>query len=323
MEPLTAGPSERPSKPLGSAQRVEMSGGLDIEIHESREHPLGMFFKSLRQTRRELYASWEPGMGAEKRRAVLTLVQDEAILLPIWLRYYSRFFAPDDIYVLDHQSTDGSTDGNGFVRIPVEHETFDNTWMRDTVQAHQHELLERYDVVLAADVDEIVAPRPDWGTLGDFIDRFDEAFVNCLGYEMLHLKDREGPLRTDRPIMAQRRYWFSNDAYDKAALATEPMAWELGRHPPRLGENLDPDLYLIHLHRVDYDICQTRHRRWHNKPWNERDLKEGWATNNRIIAGEEFERWFYRDDSWFREDDRGQDVSDVVEKIPAVWRDAF
>ena len=48
------------------------------------------------------------------------MVYNEAVFLPIWLRYYSRFFAPDDIYVLDHESTDGSTSGSGFVRIPVD-----------------------------------------------------------------------------------------------------------------------------------------------------------------------------------------------------------
>ena len=94
---------------IRTAPRVEMSGGLDIEIHESREHPYAVFFESLRRVRGERYASWKPGMGAEKRRAVLTIVQNEAVFLPIWLRYYSRFFAPDDIYVLDHESTDGST----------------------------------------------------------------------------------------------------------------------------------------------------------------------------------------------------------------------
>ena len=60
-----------------------------------------------------------------------------------------------------------------------------------TLEAHQHELLERYDMVLTTDVDEIVVPNPEWGTLGQYLDRFDEEWVNCLGYEVLHLKDRE------------------------------------------------------------------------------------------------------------------------------------
>jgi hypothetical protein len=268
-------------------------------------------------------------MGTEKRRAVLTIVQNEAVFLPIWLRYYSQFFAPDDIYVLDHESTDGSTSGSGFVRIPVEHETVDHTWMVRTIEAHQHELLERYDMVLATDVDEIVVPNPEWGTLGQYLDRFDEEWINCLGYEVLHLKDREAPLRMDRPILEQRGYWFANAAYDKPALATVPMTWEPGFHARSDGQlNLDPDLHLVHLHRMDYDICLARHRWRRERRWNQHDLTAGWAVHNRITEAEDFERWFYEDDNWnssFRKanDDLKESPGMVVEKIPAVWRDAF
>jgi hypothetical protein len=290
-----------------------MSGGLDIEIHENREHPYAVFFKWLRRAREERYASWKPGMGAEKRRAVLTIVQNEAVFLPIWLRYYSRFFAPDDIYVLDHESTDGSTSGSGFVRIPVTHETVDHTWMVRTIEAHQHELIERYDMVLATDVDEIVVPNPEWGTLGQYLDRFEEEWVNCLGYEILHLKDREGPLQLGRPILEQRGYWFANAAYDKPALATVPMTWEPGFH------------YLIHLHRMDYEICLARHRWRRERSWNQRDLTAGWAVHNRITEHEEFERWFYEDNSWLDEQYGAvkEGSSIVVEEIPAVWRNAL
>jgi hypothetical protein len=38
-----------------------------------------------------------------------------------------------------------------------------------------------------------VAPRPVCVTLADHIDRFDEDFVNCYGYEIVHLVNREGP----------------------------------------------------------------------------------------------------------------------------------
>ena len=32
---------------------------------------------------------------------------------------------------------------------------------------------------------------PAFGTLAEYLDRFEEDFVNCLGYELLHLRDRE------------------------------------------------------------------------------------------------------------------------------------
>src|SRR6476619_6562901 len=110
-------------------------------------------------------------------RALPTMVYNERIFLPIWLRHYSRFFAPEDIYVIDHATTDGSTDAGGFVRIPVEHPSDDDYWRVEVVEHEQRELLDRYDVVLATDVDEIVAPDPRVGTLGDYIDEFDREFV--------------------------------------------------------------------------------------------------------------------------------------------------
>ena len=75
-------------------------------------------------------------------------------------------------------------------------------------------------MVLVTDVDEIVTPTPEWGTLGDYIDEFAEWFVNCIGYEVLHMADREGPYDPGRPILDQRGYWFANGAYDKPALAS-------------------------------------------------------------------------------------------------------
>ena len=132
-----------------------------------------------------------------KSRAVLTIVRDESTFFPIWLQYYGQFFAPEDTYVLDHGTTDGSTDRDGFVRTPVEHDTVDHNWMRKTIQAKQHELIERYDVVLITDVDEIVAPDPSTGSLGDFIDSFEEEFVNCRGYEVMHQREREAPIDLD------------------------------------------------------------------------------------------------------------------------------
>jgi hypothetical protein len=248
----------------------------------------------------------------------MTMVRDEAVFLPIWLRYYSRFFAPEDIYVLDHGTTDGSTEQGEFVRVPIEHATVDHAWRLQAVEEQQRRLLESYDVVLAVDVDEIVAPDPDWGTLDDYLAGFQEEFVNCLGYEILHLRDREPPLRAELPIMEQRGYWFAAEGYDKPALATKPLSWKPGFHS-RSDErwNLDPDLRLIHLHRVDYEICHDRHRAWREREWSDQDLAEGWAAHNRIADDEEFDAWFYTGAGAEGE------AEIVVERIPARWRTIF
>lgn len=290
-------------------------GEPELEPQDSPGHPMAPWFADLRRERRRRYAS-RPAR-APGRRAVVTIVHDEPVFLPIWLGYYSRFFAPGDIYVLDNDTSDGSTSGGGFVRIPVTHDEVDHTWMVRTIEGLQHELLGRYDVVLVTDVDEIVAPVPERGTLGEYLDRFDEEWVNCLGYEILHLRDREPPLDPARPILDQRRHWFFNDGYDKAALATVPMSWRPGFHGRSdFQYNLDPDLRLIHLHRMDYDLCLARHRHRSRRAWAPEDAEKGWAGHNRITDDAEFARWFYEDSSF-----PGIDIR--VEEIPASWRGRF
>ena len=241
------------------------------------------------------------------------MARNESVFLPIWWRYYSQFFQPEDIYILDHESTDGSTSGPGFVRIPVSNPVVDWGWHRDMLQQQQHRLIERYDVVLCTDVDEIVAPDPRTGDLGEYLIRFRGDFVNCRGYEILHLKDSERPLDFTQPLLEQRLHWYFNPAYSKPLLARVPMFWHGGLHARVDGlTNDDPSLYLIHLHRVDYDTCLARHHQRMSWMWNKRDLDEGWGYQNRITEAEPFLHWFYKESC------SGTPIN--VERIPDYWR---
>jgi hypothetical protein len=289
---------------------------VTIRVPEPREgvvHPLARNFPKLRKRRERLRAP----AGTRNRAAVLTIVRNEPVFLPIWLDYYSRFFGPDDIYVLDHETDDGSTDRDGFVRIPVSHDTVDHTWMVRTIEQHQHALLEEYDVVVVCDVDEIIAPRPEWGTLGEYVGRLREPFVNCWGYEVVHLADREPPYDPAQKVSDQRSYWFQNPIYDKPVVATEPMEWVPGFHTTADQERrFDPDLFLIHLHRMDFGLCLERHRFRQTRAWNDRDVELGWARHNRITGEEDFAGWFYEDSS--------MSITEVVvEHIPPAWRGVF
>jgi hypothetical protein len=285
-----------------------------IQPGDTPGHPMAAWFADRRRFRGEHYATRPERIRSRGASAALTIVQNESLFLPIWLGYYSRFFDPEDIYVLDHDSDDGSTAAGGFVRIPVSHPTFDNTWMVSTVERLQRELLERYEVVLVVDVDEIVAPDPAWGTLEDYLARFDEDWVNCLGYEVLHMREREPPFTPGVPVLEQRGWWYPNDLYDKPSIARIPLEWRPGFHGRRdYHFNLDPDLRLIHLHRMDYDICRARHERWTAMPWNEKDLEAGWGTHNRVTQNGEFERWFYTDST-------APGIRVLPEPVPERWR---
>lgn len=294
-------------------------GERELEPWDSPKHPLAPWFATARDQRRAARGS-RPNPARQASRAIITMVHNEAVFLPIWLRYYSRFFAPQDIYVLDHGSTDGSTESGGFVRIPVEHDTVDHLWMVSRIEALQHELLHNYRVVIVTDVDEIIAPTPRRGTLGDYLGQFGEEWVNCLGYELLHDPDAEPPLCLERPILEQRHYWYFNGAYDKAAVATVPMRWRPGFHGRAdFRFNSDPDLRLIHLHRMDYDICLQRHRTRRRLPWAQRDASERWAVHNQIVDEPEFAQWFRRDSGF----EGFLGFSMQLEEIQDIWRGLF
>ena len=247
-------------------------------------------------------------------RAALTIVRDESVFLPIWLRYYSQFFSAQDMYVLDHQSTDGSTEGDGFTRIPVSHPEYGAAWQRDVIQGYQHELVGRYDVVLYTDVDEIVAPDPRLGDLGTYIDCFGDDFVTCHGYEILHQKDHEPSFDPARTVLGQRSTWYANSSYSKSYLARVPMLWHGGCHQRVDGRtNNDPNLYLIHLHRMDYDICLARHQNRTRFPLAQADQDRGWGYQNRITDPTKFSSWFFHDSCG------GPPIS--PQPIPPWWRD--
>lgn len=248
--------------------------------------------------------------------AIMVMVYNEPVFFPIWLRYYSQFFSPEDIYVLDHQTTDGSLDDGEFVHIEVEHPTNDRIWRTRLFEEHQRQLLERYDVVVCTDVDEIIAPDPSTGTLGQYLDTFEEDFVNCIGYEVLHLRDSEPPFDRGRQVLAQRGSWFRNPGYDKPLIARVPLRWLPGFHHREDGEiKRDPDLRLIHLHRLDFDLALTRHRDQAKRSSGAEDIESGRGYQNRIVERDEFTDWFYRDSCF---EDMGVRIE--LEPIPADWK---
>ena len=83
------------------------------------------------------------------------------------------------------------------------------------------------------------------------------------------------------PVLGQRRYWYANGAFNKPAIATGPMSWLPGfHHRSDLQLNYDPYLRLIHLHRMDYEICRDRHLSRKDRAWSERDQRKGTGVNN-------------------------------------------
>jgi reversibly glycosylated polypeptide/UDP-arabinopyranose mutase len=166
--------------------------------------------------------------------AIFTISRNEAGYLPIWLKYYRRYFDDKDIYILDNDSDDGST-SNLTVNVDRVHSEkyFDHNWLVEIVQNKTRHLLENgYKYVLFCEADEIIIPDPIKYPLGliDYIQQTKEEAVRTKGYGLIHKVLLEAKLNLSESILQQRRYWIKDNDYDKPLLTSKVLHWSVGFH---------------------------------------------------------------------------------------------
>jgi hypothetical protein len=225
---------------------------------------------------------------------VFTIVKNERYFLPIWLKYYSRYFDSEDIYVLDHQSDDGSTSMISANVIKVENElAFDHRWLAETVSNFQKELLNEYECVIFSEADELLySPKYDLNELIDVFLSSDDEFLTCFGYEIVQKIPEEINLNPGDEIFINRKYWDRHEVYDKPLISKISMDWVPGFHDCwDMRKNYNCDLHLIHLHRVDFELLMERHKE--RAQWKYKDDKLGYQnkTDNRDWLWDWF-NWF-------------------------------
>lgn len=240
----------------------------------------------------------------KKPFAVFTMAHNEKVFLPIWLKYYSQFFAPEDIYVIDHDTTDGSIEQAKkiykFNVGKVHHGTVhDNKFMITNIRNMQQKLLQQYEIVVYTDTDEIILPDPiSYKGLGDYINKFNHSVVACNSRSVVQ-QPTEPPIDLSKPILTQRSVWFSEYLYNKSLISKIPLAWDIGLHGVLHGVSnniniyydipVDRELILLHLSRMDFNIRKQR---------GESIAKEKWGAESGVadqwqLKGHELIKWFY------------------------------
>lgn len=217
-----------------------------------------------------------------RKAAVFTIVHNEKVFFPLWLKHYSKYFEACDIYVLDHGTADGSLEGSGFnKREVVNSSTFDHSWLLVTVQNYFRELLLDYEYVLFAEADEFIEYLD--GGLRKFIDSLTKESVLCKGFEPVQKSD-EFSINWNEPILQQRKFHRWNSNYNKILLANFPLEWSVGFHRSyNSNENIcESNLYLAHLRYVDFQILYDRIQSRLDLPFSECDKasKLGWQNSN-------------------------------------------
>ena len=236
----------------------------------------------------------------KRKCAVFTIVRNESIFLPIWINYYRSQFELQDIYILDHETFDGSINNVPEwinIRIVKNEITQDAHWMINTTQQFQKELFEKYEYVLFTNVDEIICPDPaKYQNITDFIIKNGHTDIfRCNAFEVLHFNDEEPPISGHKPILQQRKYWYSNnEMYGKPLLSRVPFEWIPGWHRVKnVRIDVIEDLRLIHLHRMDYNITKKKHDNVQKEKIYMPDLEKKWGWHLFLIQDDEFEKWFY------------------------------
>lgn len=223
----------------------------------------------------------------KKKCAIFTTVKNESVFLPIWLKHYQQYFNNEDIYVLDHQSNDGSTTNLPVnVRLVENEYVNDNEWVVQIAQNLQRELLKDYQCVIFAESDEILysLEKPFDQTIDEFIES-DDLYVTFNGFSLFHNVQAEPNIQSGDRIFEKRNYWFKDVLEDKTLMTKVPLDWNWGFHSLKgRTNNYLPDCYLAHLHRFDFETMVKRHQERTSFKLKNDGAATHWKTSRDDIA---------------------------------------
>ena len=201
------------------------------------------------------------------RVAVFTQAYNEGAMLHHWARFYGRMVGPENLYVLDNASTDGSTDASKgdldprisvihMPQTPVDHEHFAQ------VQGYfQRFLLLKYDWVIKVDTDELLSCE------GGLVERLARTppgtYRPETAVEVVHDTQTEAPFDFNGSVGSQRRHFVQGTKLlIRPIISSRPTTWTAGNH---LGHELSvplEGLVVSHLKYFDLDFLLSKNKRW-------------------------------------------------------------
>lgn len=267
-------------------------------------------------------SSLGPLPSSRHKCAVFTIMHDEPLMLPVWVRYYQRHF-PGSVFVIDHQrnysaqssearrandvnvsSLQGPA-GSGlegrvrYHRLFGDQKGFPVHYFVSIAQLWMARLLRHgHRCVMYTDVDEMLVapnrarfPRGLHDLLVDFSSDPKQQHWRGMGYNVGHVSESEdaapafeAPLDWSRPLLQQRSHWKRNERYDKPLLSKITLHWKAGFHQTFPPPHImhHDDLYLLHLPEVDKTFCLAREQKKYEAMKIAHDWEKGGGFNNHI-----------------------------------------
>lgn len=204
------------------------------------------------------------------RIAAFTMVYNEPFFLRLWAAHYGREVGAENLYCLDHGSTDGSTAGVVANTIRLPRGEFAEVPRARCVSHFQASLLAYYDAVIFSDADELLVADPARHPgLASLIAASRQPTLRAIGCDIVQVTGTEGPLDPTRPVLAQRGFARFNPRYCKPLISRVPLDWRPGFHHCPQPAAIDPDLYLLHLKYADVALFEATQAKRQSVTWAE------------------------------------------------------
>ena len=229
------------------------------------------------------------------RIAIVTMVYNEPVNLPVWLRHYAGQCPGASLFVIDHGSDDGSTEDLAATRLKLPRTPFDEVERTRFVASLQRDLLRDHDVVIFTDCDEMLLADPRrHASLEGFLAAVPDDVIAPAGLHVLHDFEREPALDPARPLLAQRGHVEFESGMCKPMIARVPLRWEVGFHCADHRPAFRPDLFQFHLGYIDRTIALERLALTRGMAWSDAMLAAGHGYHQRMPDRDYLARSFVR-----------------------------
>lgn len=254
------------------------------------------------------------------RVVVITVVRDEAELLPLWIAHYGREFGHESLLVIDDNSEDGSTNDLPCMCYRLPRGPWKAGWGRTRqrlVNGLAAGLLAVNDWIIYTDVDEFLVADPlAFSGLGDFLQSRSETDVIApLAVELVHHTGIEPALDLSQPILEQRRFVKYSPALCKPLVKRVNSRWSGAFHANASAFAVDPALWMFHLKFADERLLrQTARRREEiHRAEGRGHPRSFWSMTDDEVA-RRLERWTHGVNDPNELDSADLDLSSLVQR---------